>query len=297
MAAPVWFITGCSSGLGAKIALTALKAGHRVIASSRSVKTNPAVVSEVRSLGGSWIEIDVSGPKLAEKINTAIDIYGHIDVLVNNAGISVIGPLEDGSTAEDRRVMDTNFFGPLNIIRLLLPSMRARKSGTIVNISSSAGLVVLPSCGIYAASKHALEGATEALAQEVGPLGIRTLLIEPGGFRTSFIKNIGRPHQGSPVNSAYEDTMAGKIVHMLNAMDGKQLGDPVKAAQAIFDVVTRTGLAKGLSDNVLRVPLGSDCANRIIAKLDRMQILMKETQPIWESTDAIATDTFVVDRQ
>lgn len=154
----VWFITGCSSGFGAGLARLALNAGHKVIATSRNPSNTPELVKELESKGGSWLKLDVCSTDLPNVLDKALSIHGKIDVVVNNAGFSLLGAVEDISDSEARSQMETNFFAPLNIIRHLLPSMRKRRTGTIVNISSTAGQVALPSVGIYAASKHALEG-------------------------------------------------------------------------------------------------------------------------------------------
>jgi len=159
---PVWFITGCSSGFGAGLARLALSAGHKVIATSRNPSKTPELVQEVESKGGNWLQLDVCSPDLPKVLDKALSIHGQIDVLVNNAGFSLLGAVEDISDIEARSQMETNFFAPLNIIRHLLPSMRSRRTGTIVNISSTAGQVALPAVGIYAASKHALEGIQPA---------------------------------------------------------------------------------------------------------------------------------------
>jgi NADP-dependent 3-hydroxy acid dehydrogenase YdfG len=145
----VWFITGCSSGFGIGLARLALHAGHKVIATSRIPP---------KTLGGTWLQFDVCSPELSHVLDKALSIYGKIDVLVNNAGSSILGPVEDISDAEARSMMEVNFFAPLNIIRHVVPHMRERRSGTIINISSTAGIVAVPTAGIYAASKHALEG-------------------------------------------------------------------------------------------------------------------------------------------
>jgi NADP-dependent 3-hydroxy acid dehydrogenase YdfG len=154
----VWFITGCSSGFGIGLARLALHAGHKVIATSRNPPKTPSLVHEIEALGGTWLQLDVCSPELSHVLDKALSIYGKIDVLVNNAGSSILGPVEDISDAEARSMMEVNFFAPLNIIRHVVPHMRERRSGTIINISSTAGIVAVPTAGIYAASKHALEG-------------------------------------------------------------------------------------------------------------------------------------------
>jgi NAD(P)-dependent dehydrogenase (short-subunit alcohol dehydrogenase family) len=155
---PVWFITGCSSGFGTGLVLTALNAGHRVIASSRNPSRTPDLVSQVRSLGGHWLTLDVAAPNANDVVKEALRIYGHIDYFINNAGYSLLGAIEDFSEEECRQQFDVNFFAPLKLIQTVLPSMRERGSGTIVNISSMSGLDGIATCGLYSASKFALEG-------------------------------------------------------------------------------------------------------------------------------------------
>jgi NAD(P)-dependent dehydrogenase (short-subunit alcohol dehydrogenase family) len=179
-ASPVWFITGCSAGFGKHLALLVLRAGHRVIASSRNPSKTPELVSEVQSLGGKWITLDVSAENVEKVMAESLGIYGRIDVLVNNAGYSLLGALEDFgfatlhleavynnqqySLGESREQMEVNFFGPLRTTKAVLPSMREKRSGTIVNFSSVAGFDGLPTCSLYAASKHALEGKAPRVA-------------------------------------------------------------------------------------------------------------------------------------
>jgi NAD(P)-dependent dehydrogenase (short-subunit alcohol dehydrogenase family) len=155
---PVWFITGCSSGFGTGLALTALNMGHRVIASSRNPSRTPDLVSQVQSLGGYWLTLDVTSPNASDVVKEALKIYGHIDYFVNNAGYGLLGAIEDFSEEEYRHQMEVNFFAPLKLIQTVLPSMRERRSGTIVNISSTSGQDGIPACGLYSASKFALEG-------------------------------------------------------------------------------------------------------------------------------------------
>jgi short-subunit dehydrogenase len=189
-------------------------------------------------------------------------------VLVNNAGFSLLGAVEDISDVEARSQMETNFFAPLNIIRHLLPGMRKQRSGTIVNISSTAGQVALPAVGIYAASKHALEGKSpffpatptlickrlhylltsnpapsESLSYGLAPLGIRVLILQPGGFNTNFASSIQSPSH--PMTSDYSQTPVAAVLKSIPTLAGKQYGDTNKGCQAIFDMITKTGLAEG----------------------------------------------------
>ena len=160
MASKTWLITGASSGLGAAIAEAALQAGHRVIATARNPKKAAEDNPEISKLGGTWIELDVTDPNAAKKVSETINQAGGgvIDVVVNNAGYSLLGSIEDMSEEEIQTQFSTNVFGPVRVLKGALPFMRARKSGTIVNISSSAGLDGLPTCAMYAGSKFALEG-------------------------------------------------------------------------------------------------------------------------------------------
>jgi short-subunit dehydrogenase len=154
-----WLVTGASSGLGAEIALAALRAGHKVIATAR----NPAKAAEanpqISELGGTWIELDVTDSNTSKKVKDSInETGGVIDVVVNNAGYSLLGGIEDMSEAEIETQFSTNVYGPVRVLKGVLPFMRARKSGTVVNISSSAGIDGLPTCAMYAGTKFALEG-------------------------------------------------------------------------------------------------------------------------------------------
>jgi len=279
----VWLITGCSSGFGADLALIALKAGHKVIATSRNPSKTPELVAQVEQLGGTWLTLDICDKNLDRVFDQALEIHGRIDVLVNNAGYSLLGAVEDMSDEECRLQMDTNFFGPLKLLKLALPEMRERKSGTIVNVSSIAGIDSLPTCGLYSASKHALEAVTESLSREVEPFGVRCLLVEPGGFRTNFLsayvptaKGMSPAYRGSPVEVA---------LNKFEAANGKQPGDTHKACQAMLDVITGTGAAAGLKKKYLRLPLGKDCAARIQAKADALNETLRDLEPIWSSTD------------
>ncbi|KAL3421763.1 short-chain dehydrogenase/oxidoreductase [Phlyctema vagabunda] len=158
MDSPVWFITGCSTGFGGTLAQIALKSGHRVIATSRSPSKTPELIQQIESLGGKYLQLDVCSPDLGTLLDEATAVYGRIDILVNNAGNALLGALETLSDEECRAQMETNFFAPLNIIRHVLPAMRERKSGVIVNISSTAGIEARATRSMYSGSKFALEG-------------------------------------------------------------------------------------------------------------------------------------------
>lgn len=277
--------------------------GHKVIATSRNPSKTPEAVSEVKALGGEWLQLDVCSPNLEGEIKKALGIYGYIDIVVNNAGFSLLGAVETISDEEARSQMDTNFFAPLKIIRCLLPSMRERRSGTIVNISSTSGILAYPACGLYAASKNALEGfilllcllfslilkfllyagVSESLSHELKPFGIRTIIIQPGAFNTSFVSNYISPTQSLPED--YKGTPVDAVLSGMSSMIGAMGGDPEKACQAIFDVVTKTGLAEKIDGEYLRIPLGTDSANGVQGKINTLQKTVDETRVFWESTD------------
>jgi NAD(P)-dependent dehydrogenase (short-subunit alcohol dehydrogenase family) len=159
MAAPqTWLITGASSGFGAILAEAVLKAGHRVVATARNPVKAAQTCPQIESLGGTWLQLDVTRPDTKETVEETIRKQGRIDVVVNNAGYALLGSVEDMSEEEIHQQINTNVYGPMRVIKAALPFMRAQRSGTIVNISSIAGLQAQPSCSLYAASKFALEG-------------------------------------------------------------------------------------------------------------------------------------------
>ncbi|TXH04553.1 MAG: SDR family NAD(P)-dependent oxidoreductase [Nevskiaceae bacterium] len=256
----VWFITGCSKGLGRALAETVIRQGHRAAVTARDTRTLDALVALApeRVLA---LTLDVNSEAQAhEAVRQTIGHFGRIDVLVNNAGYGLAGAVEEVSDAEARAQMETNVFGVLKLTRAALPPMRAQKSGHILNISSVAGVVSTPGLGIYNASKYALEGFSEALAQELAPLGIKVTLIEPGPFRTDW----AGPSLATPQKMIgdYADT-AHKTIQMLNGYSGQQPGDPHKAAVAMMLVVDSP-------KPPLRLPLGEMAVGRIRHKLATM---------------------------
>jgi NAD(P)-dependent dehydrogenase (short-subunit alcohol dehydrogenase family) len=179
--------------------------------------------------------------------------------------------------------MDTNFFGPLRLIRAVLPGMRARRSGTIVNITSIAGQDGLPSCGLYAASKFAVEGLSESLARELAPLGIAVLLVEPGSFRTNFWRAVQLNETG--LSEPYRDGPVGDVLNRFGSVVGQQRGDPEKAAARIFEVVAGEGEAGQLKGRILRLPLGPDCVQRLEKKLKSVSSDLEAARKVAMSTD------------
>ena len=227
-----WFVTGSSSGFGRAIVEAALAAGHRVIATARDIRS----IADLESAGRCHVmTLDVTeATEIPNVIRDAEQVWGSIDVLVNNAGYGLIGALEECSDEQIRRNFETNFFGPMNVIRAVLPVLRAQKSGCIVNISAAAAIANYAGFGIYGAAKAALELMSESLRIELAPLGIRVMLVQPGPFRTDFIsRSLDRAER----QLEDYDRTSGKFARFLEMMDGKQPGDPAKAAKAIIAAV------------------------------------------------------------
>jgi NAD(P)-dependent dehydrogenase (short-subunit alcohol dehydrogenase family) len=257
-ASRVWLITGSSAGFGRSIARAALERGDRVVATARRPETVADLVSEDpdRVLA---VPLDVTQLESGrDSIAAAIERFGRLDVLVNNAGYGTVGAVEEIDPSDLRTVMETMFFGAVALTQAGLPHMRAQRSGAIVQISSMGGQVTAPGFGAYCAAKFALEGLSESLAAEVAPLGIRVLIVEPGSFRTEF--GGARMHRSNPID-AYAETV-GATRAFIDSMDGTQPGDPDKAARAIL-------AALDADDPPLRLALGDDAVDAIGAALER----------------------------
>jgi NAD(P)-dependent dehydrogenase (short-subunit alcohol dehydrogenase family) len=251
----VWLITGCSSGFGREIALAALAAGDRVLATAR----RPETLAGLRDRGGDRIRtaaLDVTDAGQAEAaVKTVLEEFGRIDVVVNNAGNGSVGAVEELTLEELRALMEVMFFGAVAVTKAVLPHLRAQGSGTVVQISSMGGQLSMPGFGAYSAAKFALEGLSEALAEEVKPFGVRVLIVEPGAFRTEF--GGGRMHRSRTID-AYAVSTSGTR-DAVESMDGTQPGDPAKAAAAIVRAV-------GSADAPLHLALGADAVEAIRAQ-------------------------------
>lgn len=271
---PVWLITGCGSGLGHALAQEALSRGACVLATSRRLD---ALKPWEREWPGQCRvrALDVTSPDLEAHANALAAEFGRVDVLVNNAGAGLIGALEECPLEQIRRNLETNFFGPLRLMRALLPVMRQQGGGHIVNISAAAAIANYPGFSAYGAAKAALEYASEAVRAEAAPFGVKVTLIEPGPFRTGFV---GRNLEKAEMEiKAYADS-SGRFRQMLERMDGKQTGDPAKAARLIVDLVQR-------GHPGLRVPLGRYAVKKL---KDRAASLLREVESI--EAEAAATD-------
>jgi NAD(P)-dependent dehydrogenase (short-subunit alcohol dehydrogenase family) len=254
----IWLITGASSGFGRAIAEAALAAGDTVVAAARRPDAVADLVESTRDRV-TPLQLDVTDPdRIAAAVAEVLDRHGRIDVLVNNAGRGVIGAVEETTNDELRDLMDLHFFGPAALTRAVLPHMRERGSGAIVQMSSMGGRFTFPGAGAYSATKFALEGWSEALAKEVDQFGIRVLIVEPGAFRTSF--NGSGALQISEAIADY-DELIGPVRSGMAEDDGSQPGDPAKAAEAILQAVDSP-------EPPLRLALGNDAVDSISNALD-----------------------------
>ena len=257
----IWFITGISSGLGKALAKAVINSGDFVIGTFRKQVQVDEFNSKYQDKAEAVL-LDVTDFNQMEKIiESILQRYGNIDVLVNNAGVGFIGAIEEATLEEYRSVFEANFFGVLRLTQLALPSMRKNKSGHIVQVSSHGGIKAFAGFGIYNASKFALEGFSEALAQEVADLGIKVSIIQPGPFRTQFA-GIGLG-EAAKIIEDYAET-SGKFRGVLKNVHGKQEGDPSKAAEAIINHVNS-------NRPTLRLPLGTVPLKTIQMKLDSVQ--------------------------
>jgi NAD(P)-dependent dehydrogenase (short-subunit alcohol dehydrogenase family) len=248
----VWFITGCTSGFGRALVDAVRSRDERVVATAR----RPSALADLVGEHVLGLELDVTREdQIDSALDAAVERFGRIDVLVNNAGIGLVGALEEMSLADLREVMETMFFGPGALTRAVVPRMRAQGSGAIVQISSMGGQVTAPGYSAYCAAKFALEGLSEAVAAEVAPLGIRVLIVEPGSFRTGLL---GRSLRAVPRLEAYAETVGATRAY-IESEDGHQAGDPAKAAAAILT-------ALDADEPSLRLALGADAVDAIRAK-------------------------------
>ncbi|WP_321471233.1 oxidoreductase [uncultured Paludibaculum sp.] len=243
----VWLITGSSRGLGRAITEAVLAAGHQVVATARQ----PGQLSDFVERYGDRVRavaLDVTDAAAARAaVQTAIDEFGRLDVVVNNAGYGYVGSVEDMSEGDFRAQIETNFFGVVNVSRAALPHLRRQRSGHLVQISSIGGRHSSPGLSAYQAAKWAVGGFSEVLAKEVSPLGIKVTIVEPGGFRTDWA---GASMKIDEVRPEYQPTV-GVYSEFMRSHDGQQLGDPKKAAQVLLQLVE-------LDEPPVRLLLGED---------------------------------------
>ncbi len=272
----IWFVTGASRGLGAAIVHEALERGHRVAATARDAQ---AVRDAFPDAGEalSALTADVTNEQqLREAVDATVERYGRIDVLVNNAGRGLLSAVEEASDKAARAVFDVNVFGVLNTQRAVLPVLRAQRSGHVINMSSVGGFTTAPGWGLYAATKFALEGLSEALSLELAPLGISVTIVEPGGFRTDFLD--GSSLHTEPGTIEDYARSAGVTRGLVPGFNHAQAGDPAKLAAAVVDLAEQDAPP-------LRVQFGADAVQRIEAKLDFVRSELERLRPIALSTD------------
>jgi NAD(P)-dependent dehydrogenase (short-subunit alcohol dehydrogenase family) len=232
----VWLVTGAGRGMGLDIANAALAAGHAVVATARNPGTVTAALAEDDDVLA--VKLDVTDPADAEAaVKAAVDRFGRIDVLVNNAGNFNAGFFEELSPEEFRAQIETTLFGPVNVTRAVLPVMRDQRSGLLVTISSTAGIVGQEFCTAYAAAKFGVEGWMESLTPELAPFGIRTMLVEPGFFRTELLTPESTKYAESSIEDYAERTK--QTVTAWKSMNGQQGGDPAKLANALVQLASR----------------------------------------------------------
>lgn len=246
-----WFITGASRGLGAALARHALSQGDNVVGTARDGRSVAAEFGVHDRL--LPVTLDVTDAEAARSVvAAAAERFGGIDTVVNNAGRALLGALEEMSDAQIRDQIDLNLFGVINVIRAVLPTLRKQRRGTIVNVSSAAGIVGFPASSMYNSSKFAVEGLTEGLRVDLQPLGIRVLAIQPGMFRTGFLapSALWRAEQAGAI-ADYHGTPAHHQLAELDGIDGAQQGDPAKLAALVYEVANSP-------TTPARLPIGPD---------------------------------------
>jgi NAD(P)-dependent dehydrogenase (short-subunit alcohol dehydrogenase family) len=267
---PVWFITGCSTGFGREIAQQVLDRGWRAVVTAR----DPGQVRDIvagREDASLVLALDVNEKEAVTlAVEAAAKKFGGIDVLVNNAGYGYLAAIEEGEDDEVRAMFETNVFGLITMTKAVLPGMRARRKGHIVNFSSIGGLVSFSATGYYHATKYAVEGLSESLAQEVAPLGIKVLIVEPGPFRTDWA---GRSIKQSKTRLPDYEQTAGKRRAETEARSGNQAGDPFRGAEAIIKAVEA-------KDTPLRLLLGKPALDLAYRKLE----MQKANFDAWAET-------------
>jgi NAD(P)-dependent dehydrogenase (short-subunit alcohol dehydrogenase family) len=273
----VWLITGAGRGLGVDIAKAALRAGHSVVATGRDAAKVAAAVGEYDNLLA--IKLDVTRPQDAQAaVKAAVAKFGRIDILVNNAGNFFAGFFEELSPEQVRNQIETLLFGPMNVTRATLPVMRRQRSGLLLTISSTAGIAGQMFCTAYAAAKFGIEGWMESLTPEIIPFGIRTMLVEPGFFRTELLTNASTTYAQPTIDDYAERTK--EIVPAWKSMDGKQTGDPAKLADALVKLAA-------LKEPPTRFAAGADAMQTFEAKA---KTLLAQAHAHRELSSSLAVD-------
>ncbi|MEH2033133.1 MAG: SDR family oxidoreductase [Nostoc sp.] len=272
----VWLITGAGSGIGAGTAKAALQSGDRVVATGRNLDKVRNALRDVASENLAFVQLDVSDEVEAKTaVEEAVKRFGRIDVLVNNAGYSLLGNFEEMTTTDIERQFATNFYGVVYIMRAVLPVMRQQQSGHIINISSVAGVVGFKHCAAYAASKFAVEGISLSVAAEVEGFGIKITLVEPGFFRTDLLddRNVRWP------SNAIEDyAVEGNVQQTWSAYNGTQQGDPAKLGDALVKIA-------GMENPPKLFVAGSDALAAIASAVEERLQATRAHEELSKSTD------------
>jgi short-subunit dehydrogenase len=270
----VWFITGASKGLGLSLVNQLLKAGQYVVATSRNID-DLIKAANTDSENFLPLAVDLKDDKDVEKaVLEAVKKFNKIDVVINNAGYGIGGSIEELNDEETRASFDVNVFGTLNVIRNVMPYLRSQKSGHIINISSIAGITGATGWAVYAASKSAVIGLSEVLAEDVKSFGIKVTVVAPGAFRTNFLKADSLTLPQNTI-SEYEEVRNSHAKYL--KMDGEQIGDPEKAATAMIAIVA-------MPEPPLHLLLGNDAYQRANAKIQSLEQEFKQWESITNST-------------
>ncbi len=275
MANKVWFITGASRGFGLLVARDALARGDSVVAAAR----NPQAIVDALGVHPKLLPLQLDVTREAAAVaatQAAVARFGRIDVLVNNAGYGILGAVEETSAEEVRRNYETNVFGLLNVSRAVLPLMRRQRSGHVINISSLGGYQAYYGWGVYGSTKFAVEGLSEAMAQELAPLGVHVTVVEPGFFRTDFLDATSLVQTATRIDD-YQDTV-GAMRSFAAGANHAQPGDPAKLSQALLKLADA-------AQPPLRLQLGSDAVARAYAKHQQVEQELAQWKELALSTD------------
>jgi NAD(P)-dependent dehydrogenase (short-subunit alcohol dehydrogenase family) len=277
----VWVITGCSTGVGRAMAIAALKRGDKVIATTRAESFHK--IKDLTSEGADILTLDVTASldELKQIAAQAVAIYGHVDVVMNNAGFVLSGTYEETTHEDTLTQFNTNVFGALNVSRAFLPHMRPRRTGTIAFIGSCWGWIGVPFVGLYVASKFALRGISETLHQEIAPFGMQSLCFDSGCFRTPVLGKIQRQTAGI---SDYKEHGEAHDV-MRRSFDGAQRGDPVRGVNAIIDIIKGEGLAAGKKIPIDGFAIGVDAYGTVKKSSEDVLERLEEWKEVTLSTD------------
>jgi len=272
----VWFITGAGSGIGAATARAAVKAGDRVVATGRNLDKVRKALGDIASESVAFIALDVTSEAQAKAaVEAAVNAFGRIDVLVNSAGYSLLGNFEELTTEDIQSLMATNFYGVMFVIRAVMPVMRKQRSGRIINISSLAGVIGFKHCGAYSAAKFAVEGLSQAVAQEVEPFGILITTVAPGFFRTDLLDAGNAKYAKSSIPDYAAE---GTAEAMWSGYDGKQQGDPAKLGDVLVTIA-------GMDAPPRQFVAGSDALALVKPALEARLEQLRAYENLSKSTD------------